>query len=148
MVSGHLQVKKGYYYAVLSFYDSKNKRHVKYISTGLPEKGNKRKAEAELVKIRNAFEPPAEIGELCSNMLFADYLLGWLEIVKVRVLEVDVKRNRISLSMILDPAYVPQDGVPGKEAGRFSKASGKSRKQAVFSGNAMAEAFAKLKRPI
>ena len=85
MVSGHLQVKKGYYYAVLSFYDSKNKRHVKYISTGLPEKGNKRKAEAELVKIRNAFEPPAEIGELCSNMLFADYLLGWLEIVKVRV---------------------------------------------------------------
>ena len=73
------------YYAVLSYYDSKNKRHVKYISTGLPEKGNKRKAEAELVKIRNAFEPPAEIGELCSNMLFADYLLGWLEIVKVRV---------------------------------------------------------------
>ena len=85
MVSGHLQVKKGYYYAVLSYYDSKNKRHVKYISTGLPEKGNKRKAEAELVKIRSAFEPPAEIGELCSNMLFADYLLGWLEIVKVRV---------------------------------------------------------------
>ncbi len=85
MVSGHLQVKKGYYYAVLSYYDSKNKRHIKYVSTGLPEKGNKRKAEAELVKIRNAFEPPAEIGELCSNMLFADYLLGWLEIVKVRV---------------------------------------------------------------
>lgn len=68
MVSGHLQVKKGYYYAVLSYYDSKNKRHVKYISTGLPEKGNKRKAETELVKIRNAFEPPAEIGELCSSM--------------------------------------------------------------------------------
>ena len=52
------RVKKGYYYAVLSFYDSKNKRHVKYISTGLPEKGNKRKAEAELVKIRNAFGRP------------------------------------------------------------------------------------------
>ena len=85
MVSGHLQVKKGYYYAVLSYYDSKNKRHIKYVSTGLPEKGNKRKAEAELVKIRNAFEPPAEIGELCSNMLFADYLLGWLDIVMVRV---------------------------------------------------------------
>jgi len=85
MVSGHLQAKKGYYYAVLSYYDSKNKRHVKYISTGLPEKGNKRKAEAELVKIRNAFEPPAEIGELCSNMLFADYLLEWLEIAKGRL---------------------------------------------------------------
>ena len=63
MVSGHLQIKKGYYYVVLSYYDNRNKRHVKYISTGLPENGNKRKAEAELVKIRNAFEPPAEIGE-------------------------------------------------------------------------------------
>ena len=85
MVSGHLQVKKGYYYAVLSYYDSKNKRHVKYISTGLPEKGNKRKAEAELARIRSEFEPPQEVGELASDMPFADYLLQWLDIVKVRV---------------------------------------------------------------
>ena len=53
MVSGHLQIKKGYYYVVLSYYDNRNKRHVKYVSTGLPEKGNKRKAEAELAKIRS-----------------------------------------------------------------------------------------------
>ncbi len=33
MVSGHLQVKKGHYYVVLSYYDNRNKRHVKYIST-------------------------------------------------------------------------------------------------------------------
>ncbi len=85
MVSGHLQIKKGYYYVVLSYYDSTGKRRVKYVSTGLPEKGNKRKAEAELTKIRNEFEPPQEAGELRSDMLFADYLLGWLEIVKVRV---------------------------------------------------------------
>ena len=85
MVSGQLQVKKGYYYAVLSYYDSKNKRHVKYISTGLPEKGNKRKAEAELVKIRNAFEPPAEIGELAPICCLPIICSGWLEIVKVRV---------------------------------------------------------------
>ncbi len=85
MVSGHLQVKKGYYYVVLSYYDNRNKRHVKYVSTGLPEKGNKRKAEAELARIRSEFEPPQEVGELASDMLFADYLLQWLEIVKVRV---------------------------------------------------------------
>ena len=85
MVSGHLQIKKGYYYVVLSYYDSRNKRHVKYISTGLPEKGNKRRAEAELARIRSEFEPPQEVGELASDMPFADYLLGWLEIVKVRV---------------------------------------------------------------
>ena len=85
MVSGHLQLKKGYYYAVLNYYDDNGQRHVKYISTGLPEKGNKRKAEAELARIRSEFEPPKTVGELTSDMLFADYLLQWLEIVKVRV---------------------------------------------------------------
>ncbi len=85
MVSGHLQIKKGHYYVVLSYYDNKGKRHVKYVSTGLPEKGNKRKAEAELAKIRSSFEPPQELDELSSDMPFADYLLQWLDIVRVRV---------------------------------------------------------------
>lgn len=85
MVSGHLQVKKGYYYVVLSYNDNNGKRRVKYFSTGLPEKGNKRKAEAELSRIRGEFEPPNEVGELAADMLFADYLLQWLDIVKVRV---------------------------------------------------------------
>ena len=85
MVSGHLQLKKGYYYAVLNYYDDSGQRHVKYISTGLPEKGSKRKAEVELARIRSEFEPPKTVGELTSDMLFADYLLQWLEIVKVRV---------------------------------------------------------------
>ena len=51
MVSGHLQIKKGYYYAVLSYYDNRGKQHMKYVATGLPEKGNKRRAETVLVKI-------------------------------------------------------------------------------------------------
>ena len=73
------------YATVLSYYDNKGKRHVKYVSTGLPEKGNKRKAEAELAKIRSSFEPPQEVDELSSDMPFADYLLQWLDIVRVRV---------------------------------------------------------------
>ncbi len=85
MVAGHLQVKKGYYYVVLSYYDDSGKRHTKYVSTGLPEKGNKRRAEAALIKIRSEFEPPVHVNELRSDMLFADYLLEWLEIVKMRV---------------------------------------------------------------
>ncbi len=40
MVSGHLQVKKGYYYVVLNYHDDIGKRHTKYFSTGLPQKGN------------------------------------------------------------------------------------------------------------
>ena len=39
MVAGHLQEKKGYYYAVLSYYNSAGKRKTKWISTGLPVKG-------------------------------------------------------------------------------------------------------------
>lgn len=70
------------------------------------------------------------------------------QVVRVRVLEVDTRRRRISLSMVLNPEQATQDGAPEKETGRFRKSSGKSRKQTAFSGNAMSEAFAKLKRPI
>ena len=84
MVAGHLQIKKGYYYAVLSW-NNGEKRQTKWIPLGLPEKGNKRKAEAELAKLRAEFEVPEEVGELSSDMLFADYLLEWLEIAKGRL---------------------------------------------------------------
>ena len=47
MVAGHLQIKKGYYYAVLSW-NSGEKRQTKWVPLGLPEKGNKRKAQVEL----------------------------------------------------------------------------------------------------
>lgn len=85
MVSGTLIVKRGYYYAVLTYSDENGKRHQKWISTGLPQKGNKRRAEAELARLRSAFEPPKVVEELSSDMLFADYLEQWLDIVKARV---------------------------------------------------------------
>lgn len=85
MVAGHLAVKSGKYYAVLNYKNAKGERKTKWISLGLPEKGNKRKAEAQLAKIRAEFEIPEEVGELSSDMLFADYLLEWLEIAKGRL---------------------------------------------------------------
>ena len=50
-----------------------------------PKKGNKRRAEQELIRIRSEFEIPPAAGELSSNMLFADYLDQWLEIVRARI---------------------------------------------------------------
>lgn len=85
MVSGTLSIKKGYYYVVLSWTDVNGQRHRKWISTGLPQKGNKRRAEDELVRLRSTFEPPTVVQELSSDMLFSDYLEQWLDIVKVRV---------------------------------------------------------------
>lgn len=85
MVSGTLALKNGYYYAVLSYQDAAGKRHQKWVSTGLVQKGNKRRAEQELIRIRSEFEIPPAAGELNSNMLFADYLDQWLEIVRARI---------------------------------------------------------------
>lgn len=48
MVAGHLQEKKGYYYAVLSYKDADKRRRTKWIASGLPVKGNKKKAEGFL----------------------------------------------------------------------------------------------------
>ena len=85
MVAGHLTLKNGRYYAVLNYRNAGGQRKTKWIALGLPEKGNKRKAEAELAKLRAEFEPPKEVGDLSSDMLFADYLLEWLEIAKGRL---------------------------------------------------------------
>ena len=85
LVAGHLTLKNGRYYAVLNYRNAGGQRKTKWISLGLPEKGNKRKAEAELARIRAEFEPPKEVGDLSSDMLFADYLLEWLEIAKGRL---------------------------------------------------------------
>ena len=85
MVAGHLTLKNGKYYAVLNYKNAGGQRKTKWISLGLSEKGNKRKAESELARLRAEFEPPKEAGDLSSDMLFADYLLEWLEIAKGRL---------------------------------------------------------------
>ena len=43
MVAGHLQEKNGNYYMVLNYRDIAGKRKSKWVSTGLPVKGNKKK---------------------------------------------------------------------------------------------------------
>ena len=85
LVAGHLTLKNGRYYAVLNYRNAGGQRKTKWIALGLPEKGSKRKAEAELARLRAEFEPPKEAGDLSNDMLFADYLLEWLEIAKGRL---------------------------------------------------------------
>ena len=70
---------------MLNYRNAGGQRKTKWISLGLPEKGNKRKAESELARLRAEFEPPKEVGDLSSDMLFTDYLLEWLEIAKGRL---------------------------------------------------------------
>ena len=47
MVAGHLQEKNGNYYMVLNYHGAAGKRKTKWFPTGLPVKGNKKKAEKD-----------------------------------------------------------------------------------------------------
>lgn len=83
MVAGHLQEKNGYFYAVLSYKDDNGKRKSKWVPTGLPVRGNKKKAEAVLMELRRAFEIPDDnIAKNDDDELFADYLERWLQVAK------------------------------------------------------------------
>lgn len=77
MVTGHLREKNGYFQMILTYKDMNGKRQTKSISTGLPVKGNKKRAEAMLLKIRQEFNPDTAMGD--KNTLFADFLARWLK---------------------------------------------------------------------
>ncbi|MDU6346907.1 MAG: tyrosine-type recombinase/integrase [Clostridium sp.] len=84
MVAGHLREKSGYYYAVLNYTDYLGKRKTKWISTGLTVKGNKKRAEAILMDARRNFNPE-EPKVMNGDILFADYMEQWLDIIKSSV---------------------------------------------------------------
>ena len=88
MLAGHLQIKNGYYYVVLSYMDSQGKRKQPWIPTNLPERGNKRRAEDLLLHYRQTYVPPVDLqneSDLSRNMLFADYMETWLETTRKSV---------------------------------------------------------------
>ena len=105
LVAGHLTLKNGRYYAVLNYRNAGGQRKTKWISLGLPEKGNKRKAEAELARLRAEFEPPKEVGDLSSDMLFADYLLEWLEIAKGRLAVATYSSYAVMINKPIGPYF-------------------------------------------
>ena len=88
MTAGHLQIKNDNYYMVLNYTDANGKRRQPWIPTGLPAKGNKRRAEKLLLDTRKSFVPPVvskENEDISSDMLFADYMELWLEIIRSSV---------------------------------------------------------------
>lgn len=74
MVAGHLREQNGKYQMILCYKDKKNKRCSKSISTGLPVKGNKKKAEALLAKTRREYIPPLWDGDTPLGGFIADWL--------------------------------------------------------------------------
>ena len=59
--TGSVQEKNGRFYFVINLYDTNGKRKIKWISTGLTVRGNKRKAESMLREVLLHYD---ETGEL------------------------------------------------------------------------------------
>lgn len=91
MVAGHLQEKNGMFYVVLNYRDENGKRKTPWISTNLPVKGNKKRAENFMMDVRRNFIPPnvqrIEEREAMQkgDILFTDFLLKWLRVAKSTV---------------------------------------------------------------
>lgn len=96
MVAGHLREKRGYYHMVLSYTDENGKRKTPTKSTGLPVKGNKKKAEAMLIQARK--EKDAELrlkmgqnGQQYNvdsrQITFARFMNDWVDMMKNSVEE-------------------------------------------------------------
>lgn len=84
MVAGHLREKNGTFQIVLSFNDALGNRKTKSISTGLPIKGNKKRAEALLMEARQNFDNgvSGDSKNNPKNILFTEFMLEWLELMK------------------------------------------------------------------
>ena len=75
-VAGHLREQNGMYQMILSWKDTNGKRRTKSISTGLPVKGNKKRAESLLHKTQKEFNP--ETMQQVSDLPVSEYLNRWL----------------------------------------------------------------------
>lgn len=80
--TGNVQVKNGKWYAVLNLYDENGKRKLKWIPTGLPERGNKKNAEKFL---REQLDEWDKKNIAFCKLTVAQYFLQWLEQIKLEV---------------------------------------------------------------
>lgn len=94
MVAGHLREKRGYFHIVLSYTDENGQRKTPSKSTGLPVKGNKKRAEAMLMEARKEME--AELERRMDEKLhperiapadisFTRFMVDWLEMMESSV---------------------------------------------------------------
>ena len=107
-MTGSLTIKNGKYYAVLNIYED-GKRKKKWINSGLPEKGNKRKAEAFLREKIAEYERLEGIVQ--TDILFADYVRHWLTHISRKVDEVTMQGYQTLAASHILP-YFDQKKVP------------------------------------
>ena len=103
MITGSVQINKGYYFIVFNMYNEYGKRKPEWHSTGLKVDNNERKnnqirkqaekmLNEELVRVNaeNSFSNKLNTiakNSKYSNILFSDYMLEWLENIKPKVVQ-------------------------------------------------------------
>jgi len=105
MVAGHLRIKNDKYQIVLNYQDVNGKRKTKWQSTGLPAKGNKKRAEEMLLEARMSFTPPGKIDE--DNLFFTDYLLQYLDVYEPTVRRITFQGYRNCMKNTIIPYFKP-----------------------------------------
>lgn len=91
-MTGFITVKSGKYYVVINLYVN-GERKQKWISTQLPEKGNKRKAEQILRE--KIIEYERKSGLIQTDVTFSDYIRYWLEQTARKVDEITLQGYKI-----------------------------------------------------
>jgi len=82
-MTGSLQIRRGTYHCVLNFKDEMGKRKQKWINTKLEAKGNKKRA---LQMLNDLLAQNSDIDfHKINEILFADYIMEWLESKKGHV---------------------------------------------------------------
>ena len=107
-VSGHLEAIGGIYHMKLSWIDDAGKRRRKSKSTGLAERGNKKRANDMLIDFMR--EQEAEIaasGDSATDILFTDYMQQWLERVKPSIQLTTYSGYRDNVCSIIIPYFKP-----------------------------------------
>ena len=108
MVAGRLQEKNGFFYIVLSYTDSAGKRRQPWMATGLPVKGNKKRAEKMLAETRKSFTfPKGQVSELSPDMAFSDYMRYWLKMMRTAVTETTYSSYCFNVEKHIIPYFEP-----------------------------------------
>jgi len=108
-VTGSIQTKAGAknYYAVISYTGEDGNRKQKWVSTGVPVKGNnKRKAEVRIREIIAEYEEDG-VG-IARDIYFVDFLVQWLEILKISIADSTYRSYSYTMSGHILPYFKPK----------------------------------------
>lgn len=105
IVAGHLEEKGGKYYAVISYKGDDGKRVRKWIGTGLPVKGNKRRAEQKLSEIRRNFVIPSYTQGLSSDMPYVEFYEKYLDKMEMKLAPTSIEIRRRIFEKNIKPYF-------------------------------------------